>query len=182
MARAVSSVVGVALLTGVVVLLAGTVTLAVTGLAGADRPVPTVDTQAREFVAGCAGCGPDDQILRLEHRGGDPVDVSTIEVAIAFEDRPIESRLVDLPVENPGCNDLQASDYEGEDIYDESCTGVRGALDGSDDGTWASGEILAVRLAKTDVRVRPGNAVRVTVVDREADAVVAEKRVVAVEG
>jgi len=178
MARALSSVVGVLVVVGLVATLAGSVWVAVSGF-DSDRTVPTVDAQAGEFVAGCPGCGPEDQVLRLEHRGGDPVDVERIEVAITFEDRPIDSRLVGLPVENPGCNDLQPGDYEDADIYDGSCTGVRGALSGGD-GTWASGEVLAVRLAKTDVLVRPGDAVTVTVVDSETEAVVVEKRVVAV--
>ncbi len=181
MERAVSSVVGVVVLVGLVVLLAGTVGVVATGLAGADRTVPTVDAQAGAFVAGCPGCGPDDQIVRLEHRGGDPVDVSTIEIRTSVEGRSIESRLVGLPVENPGCNDLQESDYEGRDIYDESCTGVRGALAGSGDGTWTAGEVLAFRIAKTDVRIQPGEAITVTIIDHKAGATIVEKRLVAVE-
>jgi FlaG/FlaF family flagellin (archaellin) len=182
MGRAVSSVVGVVVLVGLVVVLAGTVGVAATGLAGADEPVPTVDAQAHTFVAGCPGCGPDDQIISIEHRGGDPVEVATIEVHTAFADRQLDSRLVGLPVENRGCNDLQADDYEGADIYEGGCTGVWGALDGSDDGTWTSGEVLAFRIPKSDVLVRPGEEVTVTVVDEQRGAVVTEHTLEATDG
>jgi hypothetical protein len=51
---------------------------------------------------------------------------------------------------------------------------VWGALDGSDDGTWASGEVLAFRIPKADVLVRPGEEVTVTVVNEQSGAVVTE--------
>jgi len=179
--RAVSPVVGVVLLVGVVALLGGVLGLAVTGFV-ADGPTraPTVDATAARFVAGCPGCGPDDQVVRLEHEGGDPVDMRAVTVQTTVADRPVESRLVDLPVENGGCNDLKESDYEGEDIYEDGCAGVRGPLNGAHpDREWASGETIAFRIPKRDLLVAPGEELTVRVVHTESNSVVVEETLVA---
>lgn len=79
--RAVSPVVSNILLVAIVVILAATISVLALGFTDErNEPGPVVGTSSAEFVGDKSGA--DDQIIRITHLGGDPVDVAEMEIAV----------------------------------------------------------------------------------------------------
>lgn len=175
--RAVSSVVAVVLMVAMTVIMAAAVGSFVLDVAGVDRgPAPQVANADAELQADVAG--GTDQTVRITHRGGDTVDVSDLEVVVAFSDSPKRSRLTGVPTPRIG-----ASDYEGDDLWDGSYGGVGGALASDEpagsDGEWSSGESLVFRVANDDVSLDAGDRVTVTVAHEPSGTVLLERTLTA---
>jgi FlaG/FlaF family flagellin (archaellin) len=178
--RALTSLVGVVALVALVVVLASGVLAAGLAVGSLDAPPPSVTVDAEPIPAACVGCGPDDQRLRLIHRGGEDLPMAETELVVVAPGHD-PARLVDLPL---SANCLGDGHVEGPDIFDGSCGRVAGPLTtvGADiDGTWSAGETAVVRLRKGAVRLAPGAEAAVRVVHAPAGHVVAE-RTVAVGG
>lgn len=170
--RAVSAVVGVVLLTALTAVLAGGVLAAGTAMSSLNDPPPSVVVESEPVVAACAGCGPDDQVVRVRHVSGDAVSLA--DAALAVETPDDRGRLVELPLTRNCIPDVHV---EGTDLFDGRCGRVSGPLTsvGSDaDGQWTAGETLAVRIQKAAVRLDPDDDLTVRVVHAPSGQTVAE--------
>jgi flagellin-like protein len=169
--RGVSSVIGVVLMVAVTVILAAAVGALAFELAGNEQdPVPRVANADAEFRV----TGGTDQFVRITHRGGDTVDVADLAIVVSFSEHPERSRLVGAPTTT-----IDASDYEGDNVWDGSGGGIGGALADNEpagsDGKWSAGEPLEFRIASGDVDVNPGETVTVTVVHEPTGKVLLER-------
>ncbi len=171
--RGLSSVVGILTVVALVVVLATGVLTAGMAMATLGDPPPAAVIEAEATTAACSGCGPNDQVIRLRHRNGDPLPMADVTLVISAPAHdPV--RLVDLPLST---NCLQDSHVEGPDIFDGRCGRVGGSLTavGSDSTeSWRAGETVRFRLQKSALRLAPGNDVTVRVVHTPSDSVIAE--------
>ncbi|WP_302082671.1 type IV pilin [Salinibaculum rarum] len=177
--RGLSSVVGTVTLVALVVVLATGVLAGGMAMASLDDPPPVATIEAEATTAACAGCGPDDQVLRLRHRNGDSLSMAEVALVVSAPGHDV-TRLVDLPLST---NCLRDGHVEGPDLFDGRCGRVGGPLTsvGSDaDGVWRAGETVHFRLQKRAVHLTPGDEVTVSVVHTPSDSVV-EERAVAVQ-
>ncbi len=175
--RGVSSVVAVVLMVAVTVIMAAAVGSFVLDLAGVEQqPAPQVANADAELQADVAGGG--DQTVRITHRGGDTVTVSDLAVVVTFSDSSKHSRLTGVPTPR-----IDATDYDGDDVWDSSYGGIGGALASNEpagsDGEWSSGEALVFRIANGDVSLDPGDRVTVTVVHEPSGKVLLERTLTA---
>lgn len=95
--RGVSSVIGVILMVGLVVILSSVVGVFALSIAdNINEPAPIVSQTTGEFVPGA-----DEQVVQITHVAGDSVPVEEIEIIVrasgSGDDLPTEARLVDLP-------------------------------------------------------------------------------------
>ncbi|MEF8785079.1 MAG: type IV pilin [Haloarculaceae archaeon] len=174
--RGLSSVAGTVTLVALVVVLATGVLAAGMAMASLDDPPPVATTEAATTTAACGGCGPDDQVVRLYHRNGDPLPMADVALAVSVPGRE-PARLVDLPLST---NCLRDSHVEGPDLFDGRCGRVGGSLTsvGADsDGVWRAGEAVHFRLQKRAVRLAPGDEVTVSVVHTPSGSVIDERAV-----
>ena len=167
--RGVSPVISTVLLIAVVLVLAASITVVMSGYAEQTRsPAPTVGQSSGELVADTAGS--DDQIVRLTHIAGDTLTVSNLEIVVDATDAcGKRGRLVNLPDNAVGYGTPNA--IEGDDIFDDFSPDG-GQLDTSADGKWAAGETARFRLANTDCSLAPGDTVTVRVVHLPSESVV----------
>lgn len=171
--RGLSSVVGILGLVALVVVLATGVLTAGMAMATLGDPPPAATIGAEATTAACHGCGPNDQVVRLHHRNGDPLPMGDVALVVSVPAHD-PARLVDLPLPT---NCLRDSHVEGPDLFDGRCGRVGGSLTavGSDTtGSWRAGETVHFRLQKSAVRLAPGNDVTVRVVHTPSDSVIAE--------
>lgn len=175
--RATSPVVGVALLVGIALVLAATVSA--TALAFADDlagPAPTVSQASGEYDRYATGGGRyTGQVIRVTHRGGSTLTVADLELAVDATDACGHSgRLVNLPI--PGDDPRPTSRYvRGDDIFDNSANAVEGPIgtgDVDDDGEWSAGETAQFRLATGACRLTGGDTVTVRIVHTPTESVV----------
>lgn len=179
--RAVSPVVGTVLLVALAAVLATGVLAAGTAMKSLEDPPPSAVLAGADVTAACAGCGSSDQVVRVRHRSGDPIEMAEVALVISVPGHDVSGRVVDLPL---ATNCLRDSHVEDTDLFDGRCGRVGGALTavGSDaDGVWRAGEQVAVRLRKSAVRLRPGADVVVRVVHTPSGTVVARERLTAVD-
>ena len=178
--RALSSLVGVAALVALVVVLASGVLAAGLAMGSLGAP-PSATVDAEPIPAACVGCGPDDQRVRLIHRGGEDLPMAETELVVVAPGHD-PARLVDLPL---SANCLGDGHVEGPDIFDGRCGRLAGPLTtvgAESDGTWSAGETVVVRLRKGAVRLDSGEEVTVRVVHAPSGHVVAERTVTVAEG
>jgi len=172
--RATTPVVAVALLAGITLLLAATVSATALGftdqLTGA---APIVSQSSGTYDRYAAGGGRyDEQVVRITHEGGDTLTVSNLEIAVDASGACGKSgRLVNLPAE--GDDPRPASRYvRGDDIFDNSANAVEGPIGTDDDGEWTAGETAQFRLATSECRLDRGDSITVRVVHTPTNAVV----------
>lgn len=173
--RAVTALVAMVLLIALVVVLAAGVYAAGTAVESLDDPPPSVVAEAEDVTAACAGCGPDDQVVRLSHSGGDAVSLDAVTLAVTLPGHDRRARVVDLPLPT---NCLPDDHVEGPDLFDGRCGRVSGSLTAvgaDDDGVWSAGETLSVRLRKSAVHLDPGDEVVVRLVHTPSGTVVTER-------
>lgn len=173
--RGVSPVVGCVVLVGVVAALAGGVFAAGMAMDRLGDPPPAAVIEGDDIGAACRGCGPTDQVVRLHHRRGDPIEVSEIELVVTGPGGSPRTRLVGLPLST---NCLRNHHVEGRDLFDGRCGRVDGAMTAvgsNDDGTWSAGETIRFRLRKSAIRLDAGEDVTVRVVHTPSGTTVAER-------
>ncbi len=123
--RATSSVVGIAVLTLLVVVLAGVVgTVVIDAAAGPSDP-PRVTLQASADAT-------RDRIT-LTHHGGDPLAVQSLRLEIRIDGEPL--------TEQPPVPFFAATGFE---------SGPTGPFNVRYDGSWTAGETAGLRLASTN--------------------------------
>lgn len=170
--RATSPVVGVVLLVGLTVVLAG-VSAAVVALdASTTEPAPRVHLDVR---LDATDGWPDGQQLRLVHEAGDALDVSEIALVVVLRRVDAHARVAGFPARR-----LTDGNVTGDSVFDRTYAGVDGALDAAyADGRWRSGEAATVRIAQRAVDVRPGDRGRVRVVHEPSGTALADRVVTA---
>lgn len=134
--RAASSVVGTAVLLGVVVVGATAVFAAVP----TDEPA-TVPTARLSLTA---EAGPDR--VALTHEGGDTLSAAVLDVTVRVEGEPVAHQ--------PPVPFFAATGFE---------SGPTGPFNSAYGGQWRAGETAALRLASTNTQLDPGDSVSVTV-------------------
>jgi FlaG/FlaF family flagellin (archaellin) len=180
--RAVTPVVGVALLVGLVLLLATAVSAATVAVAGdLTDPAPTVSQTSGEYDRYASGGGRyTEQVIRVTHVAGDTLTVSNLELAVDASDACGKAgRLVNLPA--AGDDPRPTSEYvRGEDIFDNAANSVEGPIgtgDVDDDGEWSAGETAQFRLSTSECPLEPGDSITVRVVHTPTDAVVVTQQI-----
>ncbi|MDY6775327.1 MAG: type IV pilin [Halobacteria archaeon] len=171
--RAVSPAVGVVLLVAITVLIAG-ITMVLASEYGSylNEPAPMVGESSGELVHNIdTEGGEDDQIVRLRHISGDPIDVSEIEIQVDATDACGKTaRIVDLPT-----NTLGSDNYEGDDIFDYNSP-EGGELDEDvTDGTWSPGETARFRITSGECEINSGDEVDVRVVHKPTSSVIIDE-------
>jgi flagellin-like protein len=165
--RAVSPVVGVALLLVIVVLLTALVGTMVSGVDGESAPTVRPDYDG---TITADRSGDDDQRVVLAHGGGPELDVTDLRIVVRVPAHERSTTVEELPV---GPDGLDSDEFVGHDLLDNRREYWRGPVV-DPDGTWGVGERIAFRLkhGAEGVRLAPGDRVRVLVVHRRADVIV----------
>jgi flagellin-like protein len=133
---------------GVVVLVAVTLVLAATVGAALSMPDPREPTTVGLF----SSVDADEKTVVLDHRGGDTLEVTELEVRIAVDGE----RLAHQP----------PIPFFAADGF---ASGPTGPFNSKSDGTWHAGESASLELAGTNApRLTEGSTVTVTVVYRDA--------------
>lgn len=164
--RGTSPVVGVVLLVGITVLLASVMGAFVAFGEATVEPAPrTHFTASLDATDGW----PDGQRLQVVHEGGDAVQASEIALVLEIDRVDAASRLTGFPTRR-----LTDDNVRGPDVFDNGYAGVDGVLDAAyTDGRWESGDRASLRIAQTNLDVRPGDRVRVRIVHEPSNAVLA---------
>lgn len=135
--RAIAPVVGVVVLIGLAVLLAGSIAV-VLGSVTPGTPPPTA-----AFDVHVDG---DRSRITLEHAAGEPIDVDDLSVRIAVNGRPLSHQ--------PPVPFVGSTGFHGP---------PSGPLNDRSDSTWTAGERASLRVAETnDPRIESGDVVTVT--------------------
>jgi FlaG/FlaF family flagellin (archaellin) len=170
----VSPVVGVVVLVGVTVTLAAVAGTTVAFGYASVEPAPQATFTA---TANATDGWPEGQHLRVVHRGGDAVAVAEVAVVVTIPRVDAHARLSGFPTRR-----LTDDNVRGRDVFDNGYAGVDGALDAAHtDGAWTAGESTSIRVAQGDLDLRPGDRVRIRVVHRPSNAVLARLAVRATE-
>jgi FlaG/FlaF family flagellin (archaellin) len=165
----VSPVVGVVLLVGLTVVLAGVAGTLLAFSEALVRPPQVSFTVTADATDGW----PDGQRVRVAHRGGDPLDVTRVTVVVGLPRVEAQARISDFPTRR-----LTPEHVRGDHVFDRGYAGVEGVLDAAHtDGTWAAGESTSVRVAQHEHDLRPGDRVRVRVVHQPSNAVLVRSTV-----
>lgn len=154
--RAVSPIVGVVLLVGITVVVAGAATGVLVGIAPPEPGATVlVDVEA----------DPSTDAVAVRHVHGDALDVSKLSVRLSIGEEPLE--------EQPPVPFFSAAGFD---------PGPTGPFNAASDGEWSAGESGTVRIASTNDpgRIEDGDRVDVTLVYDEH--VIAEERTTAYSG
>jgi flagellin-like protein len=143
--RGVAPIISVILMVGIVVVLAGVISVFVLDFTeSVDDPAPNVADTTGEFVPGA-----DEQIVRITHLGGEDVAISEVEIIVRAsgpgDDLPLEARLVDLPSDGFQTS-IDSNDIQGDNFIDDS-RGLFGTdpdqiIIAEDSNTWSAGQTI----------------------------------------
>lgn len=137
MARGVSSVIGVTLLTLVTVILAVSVGV----IATADSPEPTPSARFSSEVSAA------EQRISIHHDGGDSIPMAAIDLRIAVEGEPLAHQ--------PPIPFFATEGY---------VSGPSGPINPAGSDEWTAGKTASLRLAKTnEPHIEAGAAVTITI-------------------
>lgn len=140
----VSSVIGVVLMAGVVVILASVLGVFALGTAeNINDPTPIVGQTSGEFEP---GSNSDQQIVRITHVAGDSVNVENMEIIVRAsgpgDNLPTEARLVDLPAEGQFMTD----NIDGNADLIDSRTRTADIIEDDSSNTWSAGKTIEFRV------------------------------------
>lgn len=180
--RSVAPVIGTILLVAIVVILASAIAVFALGFSeGASDPGPAIGQSTSEFVAGGDNT---EQVVTIQHEGGDAVDVSELEIIVdATADCDAEARLVDLPSDGGLDNTIVAENIEGDDDLIDQSTGQASALIGTADSenTFTAGTTIEFRIPVMgcDFRLADNDSVTVKVIHVPTNSVLIDERLTA---
>lgn len=174
--RAVSPVVGIALLVGVTVACATALGVLVFSLdATPEEPTPAAVQSTGAFLQNTStACGNDG--ITLRHEGGAAIDPASIEFLVVVPDGGHRERIVDLPIEGTAFDDDNFAG-DGTIVYDNCARGP--ITDGGE--PWTAGQRVTVELNSgvTGADIDPGDEIHVTVVHEPSGGVLVSERIVA---
>lgn len=102
------------------------------------------------------------QEIILVHKGGDPIDITQIDILISINDEMLDHNLINLPVIG-------------------GITGFYGALGGvfwgspsnqSHDNIWGPGEYGNFKIASSNAVLKPGDRIKVTIVHNPTNMII----------
>ncbi len=182
--RGVTSVIGVILLVAVVVIVSAVIGSLVLGFTTTlTEPAPNVVDTAGEFTVAPAGeTAGSNQLVRITHRGGDPVPVEDIEIVIRASgpnnDLPAEARLVNLPAVS---SELMNENLEDpNNIIDNGDSTKNNIIISSDSNVWSADKTIQFRINTGGADFREGKSpnadkLEVIIVHTPSNAVISEQ-------
>lgn len=184
--RAVSPVISNILMVAIVVILAATVSVLALGLTEEqNRPGPVVGQSSGELIGDKAGA--DDQIVRITHIAGDPVDVSEMEIVVRACGET--ARIVNLPApttrtaSTPTYFPFDEGNFEGnENLISEGTVGQSwdaGVLHEDTDDTFTGGSSFEFRITNGACSLNSGDQVDVRVIHTPTNTVMINKELTA---
>jgi FlaG/FlaF family flagellin (archaellin) len=129
----------------VVVILAATASVFIFDTGGSlNEPAPNIADTTGEFVPGSA---PDQQLVRITHRGGDNVAVEEIEIIVRASGPGVDTdaRLVDLPAEGQFMTD----NINGNVDLIDSRTSTANIIEEDSSNTWTASTTIQFRISIT---------------------------------
>ena len=181
--RGVSPVIGVILVVAVVVILVTTVSIFVFGFTGViTEPAPNVADTTGEFEPEVGY--PDNQLVKITHKGGDSVPVEEIEIIVRAsmthtDDR--EAQLVNLPSDGLWDGSIDSDDVEGnEDLIDNFRDVENRIIIVEDSNTWEAGDTIQFRIPTSEADFREGESpeadeLEVIIVHTPSNAIISEQ-------
>lgn len=172
--RAVAPVISTILLVAVTVILASVIAVFVIGLGeDVENPGPNVGKSSGEFVAGGQG---DEQVVRITHVAGDPVNVENIEIIVRAIDCDTEATLVDLPGDGFFSYTLADKNIQGnDDLISQkfSADNVGPIYVEHSDKEWSAGETISFRITvgECDFRTPSVTDLKVSVIHTESNKI-----------
>ncbi|WP_158599152.1 type IV pilin [Methanohalophilus sp. RSK] len=179
--KAISPVVGIMLMIAITIVLGVTLIFFATAFE-MQEPAPFVAHSSGELVRkGGADVQKTDQRVYLYHEGGDPIDVSDIEIVVSFDKNDKVGTLHNFPIEGDDPN--PTSEYvSGDDVFDNSHNSIEGSIgtgDVDDDGMWSTGEYVMFRISNTAVSLNSGDIVYVKIIHTPTNTVIMEETLTA---
>jgi FlaG/FlaF family flagellin (archaellin) len=143
-----------------------------------NQPAPIVGQSSGELVP---QAGNTDGIIRITHVAGDTIQMSNVEVVVDASDACREQgRLVDLPVPSGG-NNIDQSNIEGADIFDQRGYGSDGVPgpNAIHKAEYAPGDEIAFRITGGPCPITQGDEITVRVVHTQTSSVIIEETLTA---
>ena len=184
--RAVSPVISNILMVAIVVVLAAIVSVYALGIAGEqNQPGPVIGQSTGELIGDRSGS--DDQIIRITHVAGDPVDVSNMEIAVRACGET--ARIVNLPTpttrtaSTPTYFPFDEGNFEGnQNLLSEGTVGQSwdaGVLHEDTENTFNSGSSFEFRITNGACSLKSGDQVDVRVVHTPTNSVMINQELTA---
>ena len=186
--RGISPVISNILMVAIVVILASTVSVVALGFAqDTTQPGPIVGQSSGELVSDASGS--DDQIVRITHVAGDPIDVSNMEIAVRACGK--RARMVNLPsptrrtTSTPTYLPFDSGNFEGNQnlLSPGQAFGRQswdaGVLHEDTSNTFTAGSSFEFRIKNGACRLDPGEEVVVHVVHTPTNSIPIEKTLTA---
>lgn len=178
--RGVSSIISTILLVAIVVVLSAVISVFVVDLGEDLRSVsPNVAESSGEFTAGADDA---DQVVRITHISGDPVNVGAIAIVLRATDQNEQVRLVNLPGDGYFSYTLADSNIQGDTAVIDQGPFASNVNEGpiytdANDQQWEAGETVAIELAVGgwDFRTSDYNELAVLIVHTESDSILIAK-------
>ena len=182
--RAVTPVISTILFVGIVVILAGIVSVAALGIAeNITGPTPPILDTAGEFEVG------DKQIVRITHVGGDSVAVEDIEIIVRASGPaigvPAQVRIVNLPGDytdfcfrrtgNGGVLNIRNL-QEDTNLIKRNCAPNKVITD-ADPNVWSAGMTIQFQIRSGPADFSPDSGadeLEVVIVHTESNAIISE--------
>lgn len=186
--RAVAPVVSTILMVAIAVILGAVIATFVLDIGeDVEDPSPTISKSSGEFRS---GTGLDQQIIRITHVAGDPVDVSELEVVVDPRDADgceTTGRLVDLPSTTVffGSNSFGDENLAKDDANDSPISKTAdsdlGVLHATNENVFEAGSYMEFRIVSDTSRggceIQPDDEVRVDIVHVPTNAVIATEHI-----
>lgn len=173
--RATSSVIGVVLLIGIVVITGGVLGVYALGLGdNLNDPVPNVAESSGEFIVGSGPASCDQDFVRLTHVAGDTVEPEDIVIDVELPDSGEQERIIQLPVSGTSFED---ENFQGDgDIVSNNC--VRGVI-ANGGSSWTPGTDIRFRLNRGGGGIDEGDRIQIRIVHSPSDAILTEETLIA---
>lgn len=156
----------------IVVLLSGVLFTAFVGI-DTEEKAPNVVFEGDSLRGYDGDCSGNCQWVNITHAEGQEVDVTELELRVELVDYGTQSRLRNLPASST--SGVDSDNYEGGNIFDLGCCGVKGPFNG-DDEDWSGGEQAGFQLKQSGdgEALSPGDTVTVDIIDTESNSIIGE--------
>ncbi|ATU08277.1 type IV pilin [Methanohalophilus portucalensis] len=171
--KAVSPVVGIMLMIAITIVLGVTLIFFATAFE-IEEPAPFVAHSSGELISHHVDGLAKDQFVYIYHNGGDPINVSDIEIMVnATEVSGNQAVIFDLPVENS----LGKENIEGEsEMIDKSPDGIAGAIK---EPEFSTGELIMFRINSGSCSLEKGDQITVKIIHTPTNTIVIEETLTA---
>ncbi len=174
--KAVSPVIGILLVIGIVIILSQILMLiASKEIKNTEKPPLSATVQGRLLEEYEQGQGWTTQIVELLHIAGDPIPVSQIKIKVEIYRKgnlEAQETFWGFP-----CNPSEIT-YEGDDIVSRSNADAKyfGELKKKSDGVWSAGERIGFRIKKSAFILQKDDIVSVEVIYLPSNLVIIQQQ------